>query len=121
MGSNAGIGIGVPSITEMSLEDWRRETAIILDGVFRWMKDCMPSMTIMRRILVQVIWIPQGHMRFLKSWPGYGDSKGKLSACAGRSRGMRIRWPRHPGRSGDPSESRHPVETSYLRKNASRG
>jgi NAD(P)-dependent dehydrogenase (short-subunit alcohol dehydrogenase family) len=32
--SNAGIGIGAPSITEMSLEDWRRQTAINLDGVF---------------------------------------------------------------------------------------
>ncbi len=32
--SNAGIGISVPSITLMSLEDWRRQTAINLDGVF---------------------------------------------------------------------------------------
>ena len=32
--SNAGIGIAVPTITEMSLEDWRRQTAINLDGVF---------------------------------------------------------------------------------------
>jgi NAD(P)-dependent dehydrogenase (short-subunit alcohol dehydrogenase family) len=32
--SNAGIGLSVPSIVEMSLEDWRRQTAINLDGVF---------------------------------------------------------------------------------------
>jgi NAD(P)-dependent dehydrogenase (short-subunit alcohol dehydrogenase family) len=32
--SNAGIGIGVPSITDMTLADWRRQTAINLDGVF---------------------------------------------------------------------------------------
>ena len=32
--SNAGIGISVPSIVDMSLEDWRRQTAINLDGVF---------------------------------------------------------------------------------------
>src|SRR6267378_1551261 len=30
--SNAGIGISVPSIVDMSLEDWRRQTAINLDG-----------------------------------------------------------------------------------------
>src|SRR5262249_55267143 len=32
--SNAGIGILVPSIVEMSLDDWRRQTAVNLDGVF---------------------------------------------------------------------------------------
>ena len=42
--SNAGIGIGVPSITEMSLEDWRRQTAINLDGVFLSVKHCLPAM-----------------------------------------------------------------------------
>src|SRR5258707_14549951 len=41
--SNAGIGIGVPSITEMSLEDWRRQTAINLDGVFLSVKHCLPA------------------------------------------------------------------------------
>jgi NAD(P)-dependent dehydrogenase (short-subunit alcohol dehydrogenase family) len=42
--SNAGIGIGVPSITEMSLEDWRRQTAINLDGVFLSVKHSLPAM-----------------------------------------------------------------------------
>jgi len=42
--SNAGIGIAVPSITEMSLEDWRRQTAINLDGVFLSVKHCLPAM-----------------------------------------------------------------------------
>src|SRR5215475_10714036 len=32
--SNAGIGIAVPSIVDMTLQDWRRQTAINLDGVF---------------------------------------------------------------------------------------
>jgi NAD(P)-dependent dehydrogenase (short-subunit alcohol dehydrogenase family) len=32
--ANTGIGIMVPSIVEMSLADWRRQTAINLDGVF---------------------------------------------------------------------------------------
>ena len=42
--SNAGIGIAVPSITEMTLEDWRRQTAINLDGVFLSVKHCLPVM-----------------------------------------------------------------------------
>ncbi|MEH2534010.1 NAD(P)-dependent dehydrogenase (short-subunit alcohol dehydrogenase family) [Bradyrhizobium sp. AZCC 1588] len=42
--SNAGIGISVPSITEMSLADWRRQTAINLDGVFLSVKHCLPAM-----------------------------------------------------------------------------
>jgi NAD(P)-dependent dehydrogenase (short-subunit alcohol dehydrogenase family) len=42
--SNAGIGISVPSITEMSLTDWRRQTAINLDGVFLSVKHCLPAM-----------------------------------------------------------------------------
>jgi NAD(P)-dependent dehydrogenase (short-subunit alcohol dehydrogenase family) len=42
--SNAGIGIMVPSITDMSLEDWRRQIAINLDGVFLSVKHCLPLM-----------------------------------------------------------------------------
>src|SRR5712672_491284 len=42
--SNAGIGISVPSIVDMSLEDWRRQTAINLDGVFLSVKHCLPPM-----------------------------------------------------------------------------
>src|SRR5689334_9058849 len=42
--SNAGIGIGAPTIVEMSLADWRRQTAINLDGVFLSVKHCLPAM-----------------------------------------------------------------------------
>src|SRR5215475_10106167 len=42
--SNAGIGIAVPSIVDMSLEDWRVQTAINLDGVFLSVKHCLPAM-----------------------------------------------------------------------------
>jgi NAD(P)-dependent dehydrogenase (short-subunit alcohol dehydrogenase family) len=42
--SNAGIGIAVPSITDMTLEDWRRQNAINLDGVFLSVKHCLPAM-----------------------------------------------------------------------------
>src|SRR5579859_341016 len=42
--SNAGIGISVPSITDMTLDDWRRQNAINLDGVFLSVKHCLPLM-----------------------------------------------------------------------------
>lgn len=41
--NNAGIGIGGP-ITEMTLADWRRQTAINLDGVFLGVKHSLPLM-----------------------------------------------------------------------------
>ena len=44
MVANAGIGITVPSIVDMSLADWRRQTAINLDGVFLSVKYCIPAM-----------------------------------------------------------------------------
>ena len=42
--SNAGIGVGAPTIVEMTLADWRRQTAINLDGVFLSVKHCIPAM-----------------------------------------------------------------------------
>ena len=41
--NNAGIAIGVP-VTEMSLEDWQRQNAINLDGVFLGCKHSIPLM-----------------------------------------------------------------------------
>lgn len=41
--SNAGIGIGAP-IVDTSLEDWRRQVAVNLDGVFLSVKHCLPLM-----------------------------------------------------------------------------
>jgi len=44
MVSNAGIGVAVPSIVDMTLADWRRQTAINLDGVFLSVKHSLPLM-----------------------------------------------------------------------------
>lgn len=41
--NNAGIGIGVP-ITEMTLEQWNRQLAINVTGVFLGMKHAIPAM-----------------------------------------------------------------------------
>jgi len=41
--NNAGIGLSAP-VTEMSLADWRRQTAVNLDGVFLGVKHGLPLM-----------------------------------------------------------------------------
>jgi len=38
--NNAGIGLGAPSITAMSLADFRRQQAVNVEGVFLGVKQC---------------------------------------------------------------------------------
>ena len=42
--NNAGIGVGAPSITTMTLEDFRRQQAINVEGVFLGVKHGLPLM-----------------------------------------------------------------------------
>ena len=77
--SNAGIGIGVPSITEMSLEDWRRQTAINLDGVFLSVKHCLPAM---RKT-------PGGSVIMMSSLAGLRGSANLAGYCATKG-GVRL-------------------------------
>ena len=42
--NNAGIGVGAPSITMMSLDDFRRQQAVNVDGVFLGIKHSLPLM-----------------------------------------------------------------------------
>ncbi|ACG78999.1 short-chain dehydrogenase/reductase SDR [Phenylobacterium zucineum HLK1] len=41
--NNAGIGLGCP-VTDMTLADWRKQTAVNLDGVFLGVKHALPLM-----------------------------------------------------------------------------
>jgi NAD(P)-dependent dehydrogenase (short-subunit alcohol dehydrogenase family) len=77
--SNAGIGIGAPSITEMSLEDWRRQTAINLDGVFLSVKHCLPAM---RKT-------PGGSVIMMSSLAGLRGSANLAGYCATKG-GVRL-------------------------------
>jgi NAD(P)-dependent dehydrogenase (short-subunit alcohol dehydrogenase family) len=101
--SNAGIGIAVPSITDMTLEDWRRQNAINLDGVFLSVKHCLPAM---RRSGGGSI-IMMSSLAGLRGAPGlsaYSASKGgvRLFAksiameCASAGDGIRVNSV-HPG------------------------
>lgn len=101
--SNAGIGIGAPSIVDMSLADWRRQTAINLDGVFLSVKYCLP---LMRRSGGGSI-IMMSSLAGLRGAPtlaGYSATKGgvRLFAksvaleCASAQDGVRVNSV-HPG------------------------
>jgi NAD(P)-dependent dehydrogenase (short-subunit alcohol dehydrogenase family) len=111
--SNAGIGIGAASIVEMSLADWRRQTAINLDGVFLSVKYSLPLMrkTGMRKsgggsiILMSSL----AGLRGAPTLAGYAATKGgvRLFAksvaleCASVGDGIRVNSV-HPGIIGTP-------------------
>jgi NAD(P)-dependent dehydrogenase (short-subunit alcohol dehydrogenase family) len=101
--SNAGIGIGVPSITQMTLEDWRRQTAINLDGVFLSVKHCLPAMRKGRGGSI-ILMSSLAGLRGAQSLAGYCATKGgvRLFAkaiameCASFGDGVRVNSV-HPG------------------------
>jgi NAD(P)-dependent dehydrogenase (short-subunit alcohol dehydrogenase family) len=122
--SNAGIGIAVPSITDMSLEDWRRQTAINLDGVFLSVKHCLP---LMRRTGGGSI-IMMSSLAGLRGAPGlsgYCATKGgvRLFAkaiameCASFGDGIRVNSV-HPGIIDTPIWGKIPTEATGRGQNA---
>ena len=122
--SNAGIGIAVPSITEMSLADWRRQTAINLDGVFLSVKHCLP---LMRRtgggsiIMMSSL----AGLRGAAGLSGYCATKGgvRLFAkaiameCASVGDGIRVNSV-HPGIIDTPIWGKIPTEATGRGQNA---
>jgi NAD(P)-dependent dehydrogenase (short-subunit alcohol dehydrogenase family) len=123
--SNAGIGIAVPSITDMSLEDWRRQTAINLDGVFLSVKHCLPAM---RRSGGGGSIIMMSSLAGLRGAPGlsgYCATKGgvRLFAkaiameCASAGDGIRVNSV-HPGIIDTPIWGKIPTEAAGRGQNA---
>jgi NAD(P)-dependent dehydrogenase (short-subunit alcohol dehydrogenase family) len=122
--SNAGIGIAVPSITEMTLADWRRQTAINLDGVFLSVKHCLP---LMRKTGGGSI-IMMSSLAGLRGAPGlsgYCATKGgvRLFAkaiameCASFGDGIRVNSV-HPGIIDTPIWGKIPTEAAGRGQNA---
>ena len=101
--SNAGIGIFVPSIVEMSLADWRRQTAINLDGVFLSVKYGLPLMRKHGGGSVIMMSSLAG-LRGSAMTAGYSATKGAVRLfaksvameCAGAGDGIRVNSV-HPG------------------------
>lgn len=127
--SNAGIGIAVPSITEMSLADWRRQTAINLDGVFLSVKHCLPAM---RKISTQknnggsiIMMSSLAGLRGAAGLSGYCATKGgvRLFAkaiameCATFGDGIRVNSV-HPGIIDTPIWGKIPTEAHGQGQNA---
>ena len=122
--SNAGIGIAVPSIVDMSLEDWRRQTAINLDGVFLSVKHCL---SLMRKsgggsiILMSSL----AGLRGAQTLAGYSATKGgvRLFAksiameCASVGDGIRVNSV-HPGIIDTPIWGKIPAEAQGSGQNA---
>ena len=122
--SNAGIGIAVPTIVEMSLADWRRQTAINLDGVFLSVKHSLP---LMRKTGGGSI-IMMSSLAGLRGAPGlagYCATKGgvRLFAkaiameCASFADGIRVNSV-HPGIIDTPIWGKIPTEASGATANA---
>jgi NAD(P)-dependent dehydrogenase (short-subunit alcohol dehydrogenase family) len=122
--SNAGIGIAVPSIVDMSLQDWRRQTAINLDGVFLSVKHSLP---LMRRSGGGSI-IMMSSLAGLRGAPGlsgYCATKGgvrlfaKAIAMECASAGDRIRVNSvHPGIIDTPIWGKIPTEATGSGRNS---
>jgi NAD(P)-dependent dehydrogenase (short-subunit alcohol dehydrogenase family) len=122
--ANAGIGIMVPSIVEMTLADWRRQMAVNLDGVFLSVKHCLP---LMRRSGGGSI-VMMSSVAGLRGSPilaGYCATKGgvRLFAkaiameCAGAGDGVRVNSV-HPGIIDTPIWQKIPVGAAGAARNA---
>jgi len=125
--SNAGIGIAVPSITEMSLDDWRRQTAINLDGVLLSVKHSLP---LMRKTSTKtggsiILMSSLAGLRGAAGLSGYCATKGgvRLFAkaiameCATFGDGIRVNSV-HPGIIDTPIWGKIPTEAAGSGQNA---
>ena len=123
--SNAGIGIGAPSITDMTLADWRRQTAINLDGVFLSVKYCIPAMRRAGKGGSIVMMSSVAGLRGSPTLAGYCATKGgvRLFAksiameCAGADDGIRVNSV-HPGIIDTPIWGKIPREATGMGHNA---
>jgi NAD(P)-dependent dehydrogenase (short-subunit alcohol dehydrogenase family) len=122
--SNAGIGIAVPSIVDMTLQDWRRQTAINLDGVFLSVKYCLPLMRKHGGGSIVMMSSLAG-LRGAANLSGYSATKGgvRLFAkaiameCAGVGDGIRVNSV-HPGIIDTPIWGKIPTGATGASQNA---
>ena len=102
--NNAGIGVGAPSITTMTLEDFRRQQAINVEGVFLGMKH---GLLLMRQAGAGGSIINMSSVAGLKGAPmlaAYSATKGAVRLmskavaleCAAAKDGVRVNSV-HPG------------------------
>ena len=122
--SNAGIGIAVPSIVDMTLADWRKQNAINLDGVFLSVKYGLPLMRKTRGGSIVMMSSLAG-LRGAPGLSGYSATKGgvRLFAksiameCAGAGDGIRVNSV-HPGIIDTPIWGKIPTAATGAGQNA---
>jgi NAD(P)-dependent dehydrogenase (short-subunit alcohol dehydrogenase family) len=122
--ANAGIGIGAPSIVEMSLADWRRQTAVNLDGVFLSVKYGLPLMRKSGGGSIIMMSSLAG-LRGSATLAGYSATKGgvRLFAksiameCASMGDGIRVNSV-HPGIIDTPIWTKIPAGAATAGQNA---
>ncbi len=124
--NNAGVGMGGP-ITEMSLEDWRRQTAINLDGVFLGTKHAARAMRESKDYCAIVNMSSVAGFNGAPMLAGYCATKGGVrlftKACALEfaQLGYRIRVNSvHPGIIDTPIWTKIPAGGAQLDPNAPR-
>jgi NAD(P)-dependent dehydrogenase (short-subunit alcohol dehydrogenase family) len=101
--ANAGIAIVRP-VLDMSLADWRRQTAVNLDGVFLSVKHAIPAMRRTGRGGSVVLMSSVAGLRGSAGLAGYSATKGAVRLfaksvaleCAGARDGIRVNSV-HPG------------------------
>jgi NAD(P)-dependent dehydrogenase (short-subunit alcohol dehydrogenase family) len=122
MVANAGIGIMGPAI-EMSLETWRRQMSINVDGVFLSVKYCIPAMRKAGNGGSIIMLSSVAGLRGSAGLAGYSATKGAVRLfaksmaleCAQARDGIRVNsvhpgiiatpiWNKIPGRSNSPMD-----------------
>ncbi len=101
---NAGIGIMVPSVLDMSLADWRRQMAVNVDGVFLNVKYGIPAIRRAGKGGSVIMISSVAGLRGSAGLAGYSATKGAVRLfaksvaleCAGARDGIRVNSV-HPG------------------------
>ena len=102
--ANAGIGVSAQTIVDMTMADWRRQTAINLDGVFLSVKHGIPAMRRHKRGGSIIMISSVAGLRGSPTLAGYSATKGAVRLfaksiameCASHGDGIRVNSV-HPG------------------------
>jgi NAD(P)-dependent dehydrogenase (short-subunit alcohol dehydrogenase family) len=117
--ANAGIGILVRSVTDMALNDWRRQMAVNVDGVFLAVKHVLPAMRRAGHGGSVILMSSIAGIRGSAGLAGYSATKGAVRLfakavameCAGARDSIRVNSV-HPGIIDTPIWSKIPAEAS---------